>query len=232
MLIEKRKVQKTSFLSAKDDREAGAEDVKMNKQDLKEKVKVYGVMAAVFLPVRLIFFKYVSAYWIGSVGLISAIAIVMYILVQKNKLGQFGVLYQKQVSKLITGKSGRRFIAFSIISLIVLGSSPYLIEKSNTVYSEDKKLYTDFMKFILDNLRTGKSQKFTGEMPFVGKNLPAMQEIERSSSISVGIVNDMTNGWALHFYTVGFVGELELLGLFVFYRVVYTKTPFVIESRN
>ncbi len=195
----------------------------MNKQDLKEKVIVFGVMAAVFLPVRLVFFKYVSQYWIGSVGLISAIAITMYILVRKNKLGQFGVLYQKQLSKLVTGKSGRCFIAFSIFALTILGSSPYLIEKSNTVYLEDKEYYADAMKLMLDNLKAGKSQKFTDKIPFVDKNLSAIQEIERSSSVAVGIVNDMTDGWALHFYTVGFVGELELLGLFIFYRVVYSK---------
>jgi len=192
----------------------------MNKKDLKEKMIVTGVMAAILLPIRLVFFTYVSKYWIGSVGVVSIIAVIMHILVTKNKLGKFGRMYQNQTAKIRTEKLGIRLITMSIILIIYFGVSPYLIEKGNTTYLEEKEFYFKVLKVSNDNLITGKSQKFEGTIPYekLYRNLTVFQECERWLSILSSITNDITNGWTLHFYTVGFVGQIEYLGILLFYK--------------
>jgi len=49
----------------------------MEKNDLKEKVIVFGATFGLFLPVRLFFSAYISEDWIGSVGIMSALAILL-----------------------------------------------------------------------------------------------------------------------------------------------------------
>jgi len=198
----------------------------MNKKDLKEKVTVAGVMTAIFLPVRLVFFTYVSKYWIGSVGLVSLVAVAMHILSTKNKLGKFGRMYQSQTRKIMTGKFGIPLIVLSIILIIYLGVTPYLIEKANTTYFEEKQFYSNVFKSAMDHSTTGKSQNFEGKIPYeklLNGNLTPLQEFERSFAIVASIANDFTNGWVLHFYTVGFVGQVEYLGILLFYRFVHRK---------
>lgn len=198
----------------------------MNRKDLKEKVIVGGVMTAIFLPVRLVFFTFVSKYWIGSVGLISIVAITMHILSTKNKLGKFGRMYQNQTRKLTTGKLGNGLIVLSIILIIYLGVAPYLIEKANTTYFKEKEFYSKVFKSAMDNTTIGKSQKSEVKIPYenlFNRNLTPFQEFERSFAIIASIANDITNGWVLHFYTVGFVGQIEYLGILLFYRFMHRK---------
>src|SRR5438309_5788280 len=183
----------------------------MNKKDLKEKVIVDGIMTAIFLPVRFVFFTYISKYWFGSVGLVSIVAVTMHILSTKNKLGKFGIMYQNQTRKIMTGKLGIPLIVLSIILIIYLGVTPYLIEKANTTYFEEKQFYSNVFKFAMDHTTTETSQKFDVNIPekLLNGNLTVFQEFERSFAITASIANDFTNGWVLHFYTVGFVGQVE-----------------------
>ena len=198
----------------------------MNKKDLKEKVTVAGVMTAIFLPVRLVFFIFVSKYWIGSVGLISTVAFTMHILSTKNKLGKFGRMYQNQTRKLTTGKLGNGLIVLSILLIIYLGVTPYLIDKANTTYFKEKEFYSNVFKLAMNHTATGESQKFEVKIPdeILNGNLTPFQEAERSFAIVASIANDTTNGWVLHFYTVGFVGQVEYLGILLFYRFMNRKT--------
>jgi hypothetical protein len=198
----------------------------MNKKDLKEKVIVGGIMTAIFLPVRFVFFTYVSKYWFGSVGLVSIVAVTMHILSTKNKLGKFGTMYQNQTRKIMTGKLGIPLIVLSIILIIYLGVTPYLIEKANTTYFAEKEFYSRVFKFAMDHTTTGKSQQFEGQIPYeklLNGNLTPFQQFERSFAITASIANDFTNGWVLHFYTVGFVGQVEYLGILLFYRFMHRK---------
>jgi len=195
----------------------------MNKQDLKEKALVIGVTTAAFLPARLVFYTYVSQYWLSSFGLISAIAVIMYILVTKNKLGRFGEIYRKQIAKMVRGKAAKFIIVISVVCLVYFGSSPFLLERANTLYVEEKEFYLQLLKLLLNNVVTGKSEKFNEKIPFekFANERSIIQNIEKSFSIAIGISDDITNGWILHFYTVGFVGELEVLTLLGFYRFAY-----------
>ena len=62
------------------------------KQSVKESLIVFGFMSVVLMPVRLLFFTYVSEYWIGNLGVLSLIVIVILYLSYKQKLGYVGRL--------------------------------------------------------------------------------------------------------------------------------------------
>lgn len=179
----------------------------MNKQDLKEKLIVGGMMAAVFLPVRVLFYTYVSQYWLGSFGLVSAIALVMFALTKKNKLGWFGIMFQKQMSKITRGKIGTTALVITIFSILYFGGSILLIQKGITLYADDKTQIESMMK--------------DGSTPYIITGHE--NNLDFVPATVFAIMNDMTNGWILHFHTVIFVGELEALAVLIFYRKVYRK---------
>ena len=181
--------------------------VKILNQDLKEKMIVGGIMPGIFLPVRVLFYTYVSQYWLGSFGLVSAIALLMFVLTKKNKLGWFGVLFQKQMSKITRGKIGAAAFVITIFCVLYFGGSLLLIQKGNTTYAIEKTQIESIMKkdTLINYVITGNENN----LDFIPATVFA-------------IMNDMTNGWILHFHTVIFVGELEALAVLIFYRRVYT----------
>jgi hypothetical protein len=42
-------------------------------------------------------------------------------------------------------------------------------------------------------------------------------------SALLAILNEMYNGWLLHFYTVAFVETLEMTGILIFYRLTLSR---------
>ena len=57
----------------------------MEKNDLKEKMIVIGATMGLFLPVRLFLSTQISDDWIGSLGIMSAIAIVFVVLIKRKR---------------------------------------------------------------------------------------------------------------------------------------------------
>lgn len=54
-----------------------------------------------------------------------------------------------------------------------------------------------------------------GTLGFV-TDFPAM-------SAAIASIDEATDGWLLHFYTIGFVEYLELLGILILYRISYWR---------
>jgi hypothetical protein len=42
-------------------------------------------------------------------------------------------------------------------------------------------------------------------------------------SAAIASIDEASNGWLLHFYTVGFVEYVELLGILIFYRISFRR---------
>jgi len=189
---------------------------------------VAGVMTGILLPVRLLFVEFVSDSTFGSLGLISAISVVMIILVKKKKLGWFGVMFENELTRLTKGK--RRTFIFVWLSVITLyfAFSIYSIDQANTVYFDEKeriklivmdKYTLDFEKpeTVIETL--DPEQVVTGADNYVVaifNDFPAVAIVQ-------GIMNDMSNGFLLHFHTVFLVESIEVLGVFVFYSITLRK---------
>ena len=190
-----------------------------------ESLIVFGVMTGLLLPARLLFVEYVSDNWFGSLGIISAISIFVIILVKKKKLGFFGPMFERQIHKFQKGKRGLVIFGESIFLLLILGVMIFAIDQGNSVYSD--------LKFQnIKNAPSGSAEKILESannldasdwvMGFLMAPVMFITAFPQMSAI-IASVDQSLNGWLMHFYTVGFVEYLELLGILIFYRITIKK---------
>jgi len=196
---------------------------------LKEKLEslvVFGIMAGVLLPARLLFVEFVSDDWLGSVGIISAISLAIVILAKKEKLGFFGPMFERQLYKFQNGKRGIIVFVESTFLLFILGSMIFAIEMGNTVYSDYK---TNNIKNIsipqTEEQMIHQVKELKAEEWFIGFiMIPAAFVTEFPlMSATMASIDETVDGWLMHFYTVGFIEYVELLGILMFYKISFRK---------
>jgi len=189
---------------------------------------VAGVMTGILLPVRLLFVEYVSDSTWGSLGLISVISAIMIILVKKKKLGKFGEMFEREMTRLTSGKRRLFIMGWLLIITAYFAFSIYSIDQANTVYFDEKErikliimekytLNFEDPNTIIDTLEP--SQVVGG----VDDYAVALFNDFEAIAIVQGIMNDLSNGFLLHFHTVFFVEGIEILGVFIFYSISFRK---------
>ena len=191
----------------------------MDRNDLKEKLIILSITTGIFLPIRVLFTAYVSENWLGSLGIVSVFGLLFVFLIKQNKLGWFGKMFEKQMKKTIGGKTGKYIIAISVLFLIYFGTSLYFIDKGNTVYFEDKEIFSSVMSSNDFSIEDIPVEKLDGPQPLL--NIIDVQWIinfDYAISIAYAIMDDTTDGWLSHFIVVVFVEQLEMIGLLCFYR--------------
>jgi len=185
---------------------------------------VFGVMGGILLPARLLFVEFVSDDWLGSFGVISALSLMVIILAKKNKLGFFGPMLERQIFKFQKGKRGILIIAESTILLVILGTMIFTIDQGHTIYAEQKMEHIpdsiDQKSHVLESAKsmTSSDWAFGAVMAPVGfvTAFPQM-------SAAIASIDHRMDGWLMHFYTVGFVEYLELLGILIYYKISFRR---------
>jgi hypothetical protein len=195
--------------------------------DIKEKLIVFGVITGIFLPVRLVFYNYFSAHWIGSLGLVSSLMFVLILLAHKGKIGRFGDLFLNQLTKTIKGKSGKVAIIFSLILIAYFGSTLVWIERGNTVYLDEKHIVSKilFLNYGSDKMDTNDIHKIMNIKP--GNTLidaSNVNYVDQVLSMTYAIMNDMMGGWMINLDMILLVEQLEFLGFIIIYRRVYNPS--------
>lgn len=209
----------------------------MEKKDFLESLIVFGVMTGILLPVRLLFVSYISSYWLGSFGIISAISIMMIILTKKGKLGKFGDMFERQINKLQKGKKAKIVYSQSIIFLLILGGTIFAIEQGNSTYVELKNQILDEHKeFAEPEEILKKTEQLDAQdwiFGVVGLFLAVFIAFPQLSAV-LAVLNDSFDGWILHFYTVAFVEYLELFGILIYFRYAMfsKKSPPIMDGKN
>ncbi len=173
------------------------------------------------MPIRLFFVMYVSDNWFGSFGLISVISITVIILTKKRKLGKFGEMFDRQLSKLQHGKRAKIVYGQSILFLLILGGTIFAIEQGNSTYVE---LKNEILKENEDFSNAGqilaKAEKISFQEwinGFIGMILAIFFAFPQLAAV-FAVLNDSSDGWVLHFYTVAFVEYMELFGILLLFR--------------
>ena len=193
----------------------------MNKKSFVEAFIVFSVMTGLLLPIRLFFVMYVSDNWFGSFGLISVISITVIILTKKRKLGKFGEMFDRQLSKLQHGKRAKIVYGQSILFLLILGGTIFTIEQGNSTYVE---LKNEILKENEDFSNAGqilaKAEKISFQEwinGFIGMIMAIFFAFPQLAAV-FAVLNDSSDGWVLHFYTVAFVEYMELFGILLLFR--------------
>ncbi|MFB5611114.1 MAG: hypothetical protein ACE5R3_04340 [Nitrosopumilaceae archaeon] len=191
-----------------------------------ESLIVFAVFTGVLLPVRLFFVMYVSDNWFGSFGVISAISIGLIILTKKQKLGEFGRMFDRQMNKFMTGKRGKFFFAEAIIFLFILGGMIFAVEQGNSTYLDLKnQLLEEHPEFTDADKILEKSEVLEFQDYLLGFVLMFASFFVAFPVFSAvfAVINDASHGWFLHFYTVAFVEYIELFSILVLYKLSFNK---------
>ena len=191
-----------------------------------ESLIVFGIMTGLLLPARLLFVEFVSDDWLGSFGVITAISLSVIILAKKKKLGFFGPMLERQIYKFQKGKRGIAVFGESIFLLLVLGTMIVAIDQGGSIHSE-YLLQSSQNIPVVDSPE--KVLEITNQMTptdwvvgFLLAPSALLTEFPKMSAAIASIDNSL-DGWLMHFYTVGFVEYLELLGILIFYRITFKK---------
>ena len=201
-------------------------NLKQKKQEWKETFIVGIVLILIYLPVRLVFYNFVSQAWIGSLGVLTCISVALVYLSEKNKLGKFGKMFQTQNMKIHRGK--RKYIIYSMLALklFFLLNIIYAIEIANTEYIETKTEvaaivpnYKNIEEYK-NELKDVKPQDYLLALGAVVWVYVYHYDVLASM---ISIFNDQSNGWYMHFTTIAFIELLEIAGLMVWYRYKFKE---------
>lgn len=183
-------------------------------------------MTGLLLPARLLFVEFVSDDWLGSFGVITAISMSVIILAKKNKLGFFGPMLERQIYKFQKGKRGIAIFGESVFLLLILGTMIVAIDQGSSIHSEHMLQNSQNISSVSSPEQV---LEMTNEMTptdwFVGFLLAPSALLTEFPKMSAAIasIDQSLDGWLMHFYTVGFVEYLELLGILIFYRVSFKR---------
>ena len=191
--------------------------------DIRNKLIVFAVVTGIFLPVRMVFYSYISSHWIGSLGLTSSIMITITFLAHKNKLGRFGNIFVGQITKTMKGKSGKIAICFSLLLIVYLGSTLVWIERGNTTYYDEKQIVSQLV-FTHSDLNPSQVQDMNKILK-VHKNdvFFVFSRFDQIVSMTYAIMNDVMRGWLVNLDTILLIEQFEVLGLVFFYRKLYVS---------
>jgi hypothetical protein len=211
--------------------------VNSKKTNLLEGLIVFAVMTGILLPVRLFFVAYVSDNWFGSFGLIGGVSIILITLAKKDKLGKFGQMFNRQIEKFQHGKKAKIAYGQSILFLVILGGTIFAIEAGNSEFVDLKnEIMSEYSEFsepehlLAQTEKIGFSEWVYG---IIGLFLAIFFAFPQVAAV-FAVLNEMFDGWVLHFYTVGFVEYLELFGILIYHRFAFRKkvTDVSFESSN
>ncbi len=203
-------------------------DIKKLIKKYLESTSIAIVLLLVFLPIRLLFVKYVSTDWFGSFGLITVVSILILVLAKKNKLGWFGTAYLKQLYKANRGKRKYLFYTALILGTWYFMTTIYAINVGQTdpSYQEGISQIKHILPYNnIQELTKDTQVKFKIEEIPKGLLLFAYIMIIRFDIfvLIMSYMNDLSNGWILHFSTVFLIEELEVIGLLILYKFVIKK---------
>ena len=200
--------------------------MKLNFKEFVESASVAIILIFVLLPVRLVFVSYVSDNWFGSFGLITAISVSIVILAKKDKLGWFGRAFHRQMFKVHTGK--RRYFVYTQLTLALLffTSAVYAVELGDSAFEIEKEELK--AQIDIDNIqelaeRTEKEISIE-DLPFAIYVFfyILIFRFDVYATI-IATMNDISDGWLLHFTTVFLVEVIELIGILILTKFTFKK---------
>jgi hypothetical protein len=191
--------------------------------DIRNKLIVFAVVTGIFLPVRMVFYSYISSHWVGSLGLTSSVMIVITFLAHKNKLGRFGNIFVEQLTKTMKGKSGKIVMCFSLLLIAYLGSTLVWIERGDTIYSDEKQIVSQLV-FSHSDLNPSQVQNMNKILNAHKNNIFfGFSRFDQIVSMTYAIMNDAMGGWLVNLNTILLIEQFEVLGLVFFYRKLYAS---------
>lgn len=177
----------------------------------------------IFVPIRLFFFTYVSDHWLGSVGVISAVWAIIWILTVKGRFGFIGRLLIKKLHRLHKRKAKYGILGINIYFVFLLGSILFSltvpVDITPTLTGLENQGITDLNSTQAEIIERGPS--------------PAERQLSAAVFLLFGMftniyeygmlmqtIDVITENWFSHFITVGFVELMESFFWFLYFGFV------------
>lgn len=201
----------------------------------------FGVTTGAFLPARMLYYEYVTHHILPNMGVVTGIAVLMFLLVKYDKLGFVGRAFRRQMQRFTARRTFRRVLIISLIFNIYLGGTLILVERGEFHFAEERQnMNAIAVHAIVANKNPGYQEKINEMMNDGDYDIDRMLEVsswteKEKVRYYVDHVNDfdymmstmahesnqLYGGWPSHFNTVFFVEYLEMVGLWFLYRRWY-----------
>ena len=178
----------------------------------------------VFLPVRLLFFTFVSEHWFGNLGVLSIMMFLIVYLSQKGKLGYIGRLVLKKLNKIKHSKITKFFIIAQLIAIYIIGSSfiavssgessIYLPEIEKQLMKQNMTTPETFTEHATDKIGI---LEFLIAIPF-SFIIPILNFDFYAGALHS--VDNIYNGWFSHFLAIALIEILESFIILIYFRFV------------
>jgi hypothetical protein len=197
----------------------------------------------IFLPVRLVFYTFVTHHVGANFGIMTIIAIAMLVLVRQKKLGWVGESFQRSMRRIVFNKTIKKIIIGTTFLSITYGG--FLISVHNAEFEHREQTEQFFALLIWGEAKNGESaiDGSLTQMIVANKVYPSDQTMLKIASMNETQQNDMMrnltannfdflsmimhlvntsySGWGSHFSIVFLIEDFEAIGLYFFYRRVY-----------
>jgi len=142
-------------------------------------------------------------------------------------------MLERQICKFQKGKRGMLVFGESVFLLLILGGMIFAIHQGNSVYSDltypslKNTFSVSSPEDVLDSTKGwGIDDWVYGFFMAPVGFLTAFPQM----SVVIASIDQSLDGWLMHFYTVGFVEYVELLGVLIFYRLSFTWKSYPLSS--
>lgn len=193
---------------------------RLDKKDISEKAVTAAFFIGVFLPVRLVFYTYVSEWWLGSFGMMAGMLAGLFYMQRRGWLGRLGFVITRQVERISTGRIGKWGLVLSVFALYMYGHFIFGIEHDPVPAGAAMSAALESRGVTDVESLMEQSRGISLQWWHFAAGLAVLLIPNETAWGAYSIINDLSDGWFLHFATVIFVQELEFLGILVYFRYI------------
>ena len=168
-----------------------------------ESIIVGLVLAGILIPLRFLTLFALGDSWIGTLGVISFVTLIMIILSHKQKIGKFGDMFLRQITKMHKGKRKWFIYTQTVIFFTFALTSLYAINEGNTTYLDMKLQVAEQMKALgiddYDSLVDRYKETPTEQQAQAIAQMPSLFFKQFGIiAVTAAITDDLMHNWYSH----------------------------------
>lgn len=194
-----------------------------------ESIIVGLVLAGILIPLRFLTLFALGDSWIGTLGVISFVTLIMIILSHKQKIGKFGDMFLRQITKMHKGKRKWFIYTQTVIFFTFALTSLYAINEGNTTYLDMKLQVAEQMKALgiddYDSLVDRYKETPTEQQAQAIAQMPSLFFKQFGIiAVTAAITDDLMHNWYSHILIFILVETTEVAILLVITKKYSYKT--------
>lgn len=194
-----------------------------------ESIIVGLVLAGILIPLRFLTLFALGDSWIGTLGVISFVTLIMIILSHKHKIGKFGDMFLRQITKMHKGKRKWFIYTQTVIFFTFALTSLYAINEGNTTYLDMKLQVAEQMKALgiddYDSLVDRYKETPTEQQAQAIAQMPSLFFKQFGIiAVTAAITDDLMHNWYSHMLIFILVETTEVAILLVITKKYSYKT--------